>query len=134
MRTLEPANRGRIGALAIVVALLVVGVGQSFSSVPMLFATPSYYGQFTDTGGLSKNDKVRIAGKDVGIVQSLKIEGDHILIKFSTGTHTVGTESRLAIETETILGKKVLEIEQRGSEKLRPGGVLPLGQSTTPYQ
>ncbi|GBE67556.1 Mce family protein Mce1C [Mycobacterium sp. MFM001] len=134
MRTLEPANRVRIGALAIVVALLVVGVGQSFSSVPMLFASPSYYGQFTDTGGLSKNDKVRIAGKDVGIVQSLKIDGDHILIKFSTGTHTVGTESRLAIKTETILGKKVLEIEPRGHEKLRPGGVLPLGQSTTPYQ
>jgi phospholipid/cholesterol/gamma-HCH transport system substrate-binding protein len=134
MRTLEPANRVRIGALAIVVALLVVGVGQSFSSVPMLFATPSYYGQFTDTGGLSKNDKVRIAGKDVGIVQSLKIDGDHILIKFSTGTHTVGTESRLAIKTETILGRKVLEIEARGHEKLRPGGVLPLGQSTTPYQ
>ncbi len=134
MRTLEPANRARTGALAIVVALLVVGVGQSFSSVPMLFATPSYYGQFTDTGGLSQNDKVRIAGKDVGVVQGLKIDGDHILIKFSTGSHTLGTQSRLAIKTETILGKKVLEIEPRGSEKLRPEGVLPLGQSTTPYQ
>ncbi|MCV7399962.1 MCE family protein [Mycobacterium fragae] len=134
MRALEPANRVRTGALAIVVALLVVGVGQSFSSVPMLFATPSYYGQFLDTGGLSKNDKVRIAGKDVGIVQGLKIDGNHIVIKFSTGSHTIGTESRLAIKTETILGKKVLEIQPRGTEKLRPGGVLPLGQSTTPYQ
>jgi phospholipid/cholesterol/gamma-HCH transport system substrate-binding protein len=134
MRALEPANRVRTGALAIVVALLVVGVGQSFSSVPMLFATPSYYGQFSDTGGLSKNDKVRIVGKDVGIVQDLKIDGNHIVIKFSTGSHTIGTESRLAIKTETILGKKVLEIQPRGAEKLRPGGVLPLGQSTTPYQ
>jgi phospholipid/cholesterol/gamma-HCH transport system substrate-binding protein len=134
MRTLEPANRVRIGALAIAVVVLVVGVGQSFSSLPMLFATASYYGQFRDSGGLSKNDKVRIVGVDVGTVQDVKIDGDHVVMKFSTGTHTIGTESRLAIKTDTILGKKVLEIEPRGTQALRPNGTLPLGQSTTPYQ
>ena len=134
MRTLEPANRVRIGALAIAVVVLVVGVGQSFSSLPMLFATASYYGQFSDSGGLSKDDKVRIVGMDVGTVQDVKIDGDHVVMKFTTGTRTIGTESRLAIRTDTILGKKVLEIEPRGTQPLRPGGVLPLGQSTTPYQ
>ena len=42
----------------------------------MMFASPSYYGQFTDTGGLSTGDKVRIAGLDIGRVESLKIDGD----------------------------------------------------------
>ena len=55
-------------------------------------------------------------------------------MKFSTGSNTIGTESRLAIKTDTILGKKVLEIEPRGTQTLRPNGTLPLGQSTTPYQ
>ena len=55
-------------------------------------------------------------------------------MKFSTGTRTIGTESRLAIRTDTLLGKKVLEIEPRGTRPLRPGAVLALGQSTTPYQ
>ena len=105
MRTLEPPNRLRIGIMGIVVTLLVVGVGQSFTSVPMLVARPSYYGQFTDSGGLQTNDKVRIAGLDVGKVEGLKIAGDHIVVKFSTGTQTIGTESRLAIKTDTILGK-----------------------------
>src|SRR6516162_8100827 len=134
MRTLEPPNRLRIGIMGIVVTLLVVGVGQSFTSVPMLVARPSYYGQFTDSGGLQTNDKVRIAGLDVGKVEGLKIAGDHIVVKFSTGSQTIGTESRLAIKTDTILGKKILEIEARGSQTLRPGGTLPIGQSTTPYQ
>ncbi len=134
MRTLEPSNRLRIGLMGIVVLLLVVGVGQSITSVPMLFARPAYYGQFTDTGGLNKGDKVRIAGVDVGKVEDLKIDGDHIVMKFSIGTNTIGTESRLAINTDTILGKKVLEIEARGNQQLRPGDTLPLGQSTTPYQ
>src|SRR6202008_3360483 len=79
-------------------------------------------------------DKVRISGVNVGTVQALEIEGDNVLIKFSIGGNTVGTESRVAIKTDTTLGKKVLEIEPRGTQKRRPGGVLPLGQSTTPYQ
>ena len=134
MRTLEPPNRLRIGVMGVIVVLLVTGVGQSFTGVPMLFARPNYYSQFTDSGGLNTGDKVRIAGMDVGRVEGLTIGGDHIVVKFSIGTDKIGTESRLAIKTDTILGKKVLEIEPRGNQPLRPGATLPLGQSTTPYQ
>src|ERR1700749_3618100 len=134
MRTLEPANRLRIGLMGLVVLLLVVGVGQTFTTVPMLFASPGYYGQFTDAGGMTAGDKVRIAGLTVGQVEDIKIGGDHVVMKFSTGSNTIGTESRLAIKTDTVLGKKVLEIEPRGTTTLRPNRVLPLGQSTTPYQ
>src|SRR6201993_4229327 len=134
MRTLEPANRLRIGLMGLVVTVMVVAVGQTFTSVPMLFAAPMYYGQFTDSGQLNKGDHVRIAGVDVGQVEGIKIDGDHVVMKFSTGSNTIGTESRLAIKTDTILGKKVLEIEPRGTQTLRPGSTLPLGQSTTPYQ
>jgi phospholipid/cholesterol/gamma-HCH transport system substrate-binding protein len=124
----------RIGLMGLVVTVLIVGVGQTFTSVPMLFAQPNYYGQFTDSGQLNKGDKVRIAGVDVGEVQAIKIDGDHVVMKFSTGSNTIGTESRMAIKTDTILGKKVLEIEPKGTQTLRPNGVLPLGQTTTPYQ
>lgn len=115
--------------MGIVVALLVVAVGQSFTSVPMLFAKPSYYGQFTDSGGLHKGDRVRIAGLGVGTVEGLKIDGDHIVVKFSIGTNTIGTESRLAIRTDTILGRKVLEIEPRGAQALPPGAFCRLGKA-----
>ena len=67
-------------------------------------------------------------------VEAMEIDGDHVVMGFSTGGNTIGTESRLAINTDTILGKKVLEIEPRGAQTLRPNGTLPLGQSTTPYQ
>jgi phospholipid/cholesterol/gamma-HCH transport system substrate-binding protein len=134
MRTLEPANRKRIGLMGLIVTVLTVAVGQTLTSIPQIFAQPSYYGQFTDSGQLNKGDKVRIAGVDVGQVESINIDGDHVVMKFSTGSDTIGTESRLAIKTDTILGKKVLEIEPRGTTTLRPGGTLPLGQSTTPYQ
>ena len=134
MRTLTEFNRGRVGLMGVLVTVLVIGVGQSFTSVPMLFATPTYYAQFADTGGLSAGDKVEIAGVNVGLVRSLEIQGNQVLIGFSLAGKTIGTQSRVAIRTDTILGRKNMEIEPRGSEPLRPNGVLPSAQTTTPYQ
>ena len=134
MRTLEGSNRVRNGLMGIIVLLLVLGVGQSFASVPMLFATPTYYAQFSDTGGINTGDKVRIAGVDVGRVRSMRIDGDKVVIGYSLGGTQIGTQSRAAIRTDTILGRRNIEIEPRGSEALRANGVLPLGQTTTPYQ
>jgi phospholipid/cholesterol/gamma-HCH transport system substrate-binding protein len=134
MRTLTEFNRGRVGLMGAMVTLLVVGVAQSFTSVPMLFATPTYYAQFADTGGISAGDKVEIAGVNVGLVRSPQIRGDKVLIGFSLAGRTIGTQSRAAIRTDTFLGRKNMEIEPRGSDPLQPNGVLPSGQTTTPYQ
>src|ERR1700743_2477575 len=127
MRTLEPANRKRIGLMGLIVTVMVVGAAQTLPSPPQLFAQPSYFGQFTDSGQLNKGDKVRIAGVDVGQVEAIDIDGDHVVMKFSTGSQTIGTESRLAIKTDTTLGKKVLEIETRGTQTLPAGGCLRVG-------
>ena len=134
MRTLEGDNRIRNGLVGIIILVLVIGVGQSFASVPMIFATPTYYAQFTDTGGLNAGDKVRIAGVDVGQVRSLDIAGDKVKIGFSLDGTKIGTDSRANIRTDTILGRKNLELDPRGSTALKPNGVLPIGQTTTPYQ
>src|SRR3954470_7690046 len=134
MRTLEGSNRVRNGVMGIIILIIVIGVGQSFASVPMLFATPTYYAQFSDTGGIGKGDKVRIAGVDIGEVRSMNIDGDKVVIGYSLRGTQIGTESRAAIRTDTILGRRDIEIEPRGSKPLRANGILPLGQTTTPYQ
>jgi phospholipid/cholesterol/gamma-HCH transport system substrate-binding protein len=120
--------------MGIIILIIVIGVGQSFASVPMLFATPTYYAQFSDTGGIGKGDKVRIAGVDIGEVRSMNIDGDKVVIGYSLRGTQIGTESRAAIRTDTILGRRDIEIEPRGSKPLRASGILPLGQTTTPYQ
>lgn len=113
---------------------LVTAVGATFTSVPMIFATPTYYAQFTDTGGLAVGDMVRIDGVDVGEVKSMDIDRDKVVIGFTLGSNTVGTDSRALIKTETILGRKAIELEPKGSHTLAPRGVLPVGQTSTPYQ
>src|SRR5882757_6560601 len=134
MRTLEGSGRLRTGMMGIIILTLVVGVGQSFASVPMLFAQPTYYAQFADSAGLNTGDKVRINGMDVGSVRTLAIRRGHILVGFSVGDNTIGTQSRLSIRTDTLLGRKNLEISPRGGQRLTPGAVIPLDQGATPYQ
>jgi phospholipid/cholesterol/gamma-HCH transport system substrate-binding protein len=134
MRTLEGSDRIRNGLMGIIILIVVLGVGQSFASVPMLFATPTYYAQFSDTGGIATGDKVRIAGVDVGKIRSMRIDGDKVVIGYSLEGTQIGTASRASIRTDTILGRRNMEIEPRGTDPLRANGVLPLGQTTTPYQ
>jgi phospholipid/cholesterol/gamma-HCH transport system substrate-binding protein len=134
MRSIEGSNRTHNGLMGIIILVLVIGVGQSFASVPMIFATPTYFAQFTDTGGLNTGDKVRVSGVDVGVVRSLEISGDKVLIGYSLDGVKIGTDSRANIRTDTILGRKNLEIQPKGSKTLGANGVLPLGQTTTPYQ
>lgn len=57
MRVLEGSNRLRSGLMGIIILIIVIGVGQSFASVPMLFAKPTYYAEFTDTGGVNTGDR-----------------------------------------------------------------------------
>lgn len=134
MRALQPANRKRLGVMAVVVVALAVGVGQSFADVPMLFATPEYFAQFTRGAGIKPTDRVQISGVTVGRVNSVELQGDSVIVGFSLSGSPIGTDSRAVIRTDTILGRKNIEIEPRGRTPLRPRGVLPLAQTSTPYQ
>lgn len=134
MRSLDAGKRIRTGAMGVILVLLIIGVGQSFASVPMLFAQPVYYAQFSDSAGIKPGDSVQVAGVKVGKVRSLAIERDHILVGFTLSDMTVGTDSRASIRTDTILGRKNIRVEPRGSERLRASGVLPVSQTATPYQ
>ncbi|WP_102144111.1 MCE family protein [Mycobacterium hubeiense] len=134
MRTLTEFNRLRIGLMGVVVVALVTVVGQTFTGVPMLFAQPTYYAQFSDTAGLNVGDRVRIAGVDVGQVKSMAIDGDRVVIGYTLGGRQIGTDSSAAIRTDTILGRRNIEITPRGTELMEAGGMLPSGQTTTPYQ
>ncbi|MEH3140663.1 MAG: MCE family protein [Mycobacterium kyogaense] len=134
MRVLDSGKRVRTGLMGVVLTVLLTGVGQGFTTVPMLFATPEYYGQFADGGGLGPGDVVRLNGMDVGTVETIVVAGDRVRVGFTLGSARIGTDSRLSIRTDTILGKKTLEVEPRGTEPLAANGVLPLDQSTTPYQ
>lgn len=134
MRVLEGTDRVRVGLMTIVIVAIVIGVGQGFSSVPMLFAQPAYYAQFKDAAGIKAGDAITLVGINVGRVLGLDIRGDKVVVEFTLGSYRIGKDSRAAIRTDTILGRKDIQIENRGSQRLPVGGLLPVRQTSTPYQ
>ncbi|MGY4708812.1 MCE family protein [Mycolicibacterium sp. CBM1] len=134
MKFLDRKSRIRNGFIGVVVASLAVGLAQSFTSVPMLFATPVYYAEFADAGGLKAGDKVQIAGVDIGLVRSLRLDGAEVLVGFTMGDKRIGIQSHAAIRTDTILGRRNMAIDNHGAHLLQPNGVIPIGQTTSPYQ
>ncbi len=119
MRTLEPTQPNELGSWASLGTTSVAG--PKLYQCSMLFAKPSYYGQFTDSGGLRKGDRVRTPAWEAPR-RGLRVDGDH-RGQFSIGTNTIGTESRLAIRTDTIR-QKVLD-QPRGAQRCRPGFCRP---------
>ncbi len=78
---------------------------------------------------------MEIAGGERRAERSLAIRGNRVLIRFSLPGKTIGMQSRAAIRTDTILGRKNLEIEPRGSGPLKTTvSAQDLAQTTTPYQ
>lgn len=134
MRTLEGSDRVKNGLFGVLILAMVVAVGQSFAGIPMLNAQPMYYAHFADSAGAAAGDKVRISGYDTGQIKSIDIDGDRVKVGFVLGKNRIGTDSKVSIRTDTILGKRVMEIDPHGDKPLPVNGLLPLEQSTTPYQ
>lgn len=124
----------RRGVIGVVLALLVVGAGQCFSTVPIMWAQPVYYAEFADAAGIKPGDAVRLFGMDTGKVNSVQLRNGRVIVEFTLDGNAIGADSRVAIQVDTLLGRKNIEIESRGSRDLEPRGTLPLEQSVVPYE
>lgn len=122
-----------MGTLGILLTLLVVLAAQNYDKVPLVSSHLVYSGYFGDTGGLKSGDGVQVAGIKVGTVADVSISGDKVKVEFSADGMELGSQTELAIKTETVLGTKFLQINSRGMGKLDPGQVVPLSRTTTPY-
>jgi phospholipid/cholesterol/gamma-HCH transport system substrate-binding protein len=97
--------------------------------------TSGYYADFTDVSGLQAGDTVRVAGVEVGKIGGVSVDGDVARVSFSleTGQH-VTTTTRASIHFANLLGELYLDIlpGPPGGTPLKPGGVIPVSQTTPP--
>ena len=133
MTNSEQGRRVRIGLIGIVTTAAMVLVAQSYEKMPFLSGGDSYSAYFTDSAGLQQGSRVEVAGVTVGEVEDVAIEGDRVLVHFSARGVSVGTASRLAVKTQTVLGTKLLELTPDGRDRIERGEAIPTEQTTVPY-
>ncbi|WP_216916325.1 MCE family protein [Nocardia sp. NBC_01377] len=123
-----------IGIVGIVVGLAIALSALQFDRLPFIRGGATFTANFTDAGGLLPGDAVQVAGVRSGRVEKVELDGDKVLVRFSLDESIVlGQKTSAAIKTNTVLGRKSLEVTPQGSGALRVDDTIPLERTTSPY-
>lgn len=97
-----------------------------------LASSHSYHALFTDASDLQSGDPVRIAGVQVGRVQSVQLHGpteSEVTFKVDAD-QPVTQATQVDIEFENLFGEHSLSLTQQGSgPPLRPGATIPISRT-----
>lgn len=137
------SRRLRMGVIGVLVTSMVVLSALQVDKLPFLSNGAVYTAQLADASGLHSGDSVVVAGVQVGKVRTIALHD-------STGSDgkpqttaevtfdmaddlVIGTSSKASVQAETILGRRNLTITPAGGTRLKPGGDLPVEQTTPGY-
>ncbi len=132
-RSFSSRNPVVIGAVSIVViAILVFGAFNS-DDLPIIGGGTVYTAQFSEAAGLRSGDEVRIAGVRVGKVDSVDLGKTAVDVKFRVKNQFVGDGTTASIEIKTLLGRKYLALDVRGTKDQDPDAEIPLTRTVSPF-
>ncbi|OBI40455.1 virulence factor Mce family protein [Mycobacterium sp. E796] len=126
---------GAIWRSAIFIAVCLVGTFALIAVFAQLRfeATRNYYAIFSNVSGLENGNFVRIAGVEVGKVQSISIQRDATArVEFSAEDSVVLTEgSKAVVRYDNLIGGRYLALQEGagGPRRLRPGETIPIDRT-----
>ncbi|MET8876386.1 MCE family protein [Nocardia sp. NPDC004604] len=130
-------TRSRVVSLGIIGIVLATAISLSALQVdrlPFIRSGATYTAYFADAGGLVPGDHVQVAGVRSGRVEQVRLDGAKVYVRFTLDESIVlGNKTSAAIKTNTVLGRKSLEVTPSGSGSTRPDDTIPLDRTTSPY-
>ncbi|MEU4341292.1 MCE family protein [Nocardia sp. NPDC023852] len=123
-----------LGIVGLVLAVAVALSALQFDRLPFIRSGATFTAYFADAGGLVPGDPVQVAGVRSGRVDKVGLDGAKVLVRFTLDESIVlGQKTSAAIKTNTVLGRKSLEVTPSGSGALRTDDTIPLDRTTSPY-
>jgi phospholipid/cholesterol/gamma-HCH transport system substrate-binding protein len=133
MKPFSERNLFVIGAIGLAVTIAIILGAINYDKLPFLNQGKEYSAYFAEAGGLMSNAAVQVSGFQVGKVESIELDGQRVLIKFTVDKNIrLGDRTEAAIKTKGLLGTKILAVTSRGEG--RQDGTIPLDRTTSPYQ
>lgn len=134
MTPFRERNPVPIGATGLLVIALALVAAFDVKALPFLGGGDDYSAAFTEAGGLRAGDDVRVAGVQVGEVDAVKLDGDHVRVDFTvTEPAAFGEQTGASIRIKTVLGEKFLALEPRGEGQLAEGSEIPVDRTVAVY-
>jgi phospholipid/cholesterol/gamma-HCH transport system substrate-binding protein len=124
----------RPGFIGIVLVTLVIAVGLQPQRLLSLATAVRYQALFSQAGGLAAGADVTVSGIKVGTVSGVSLRGGDALVAFSVDANVLlGSATTAHIQTGSLLGQRVLDVESAGSGRLHPLDVIPVIRTSSPY-
>ena len=124
----------RAGFIGVVLTMLVIVVGLQPERLAKWATAIRYQALFTEAAGLSVGNDVRMSGMKIGSVSDVSLDKGKALVTFNIdSTITLQSETTAHIRTGTLLGQRILTLESAGSHAMRPGDVIPVSRTSSPY-
>src|SRR5690606_26092193 len=130
-KTLEDRNPLTLGAITdgIIVLALVATVAVS----DIGFGTTRYEAESAQAARISPGDGVTIAGIQVGTVEDVRLNGNHVVVEMDVDSDVeLGADTIASIKLTTLLGSRYLELRPAGSNPLTDHRI-PLSNTVVPY-
>ncbi|KZM69386.1 MCE family protein [Nocardia terpenica] len=123
-----------IGIIGVVLAVTISLSALQFGRLPFVRSGAEFTAYFADAGGLVPGDPVQVAGVRSGRVEQVRLAGAKVRVRFSLDESIVlGRKTSAAIKTNTVLGRKSLEVTPAGDGVIRRDDPIPLERTTSPY-
>jgi phospholipid/cholesterol/gamma-HCH transport system substrate-binding protein len=124
----------RSGFIGVTLILLVITVGLQPQRLQTWATSLPHQALFTEAGGLAAGNDVKVSGVKVGSVSKVELQQGKALVTFMVnGKVRLGSDTTAQIRTGTLLGQRVLTLESDGQGSLRPGEVIPVSRTSSPY-
>jgi phospholipid/cholesterol/gamma-HCH transport system substrate-binding protein len=127
---------GDVWRLAVFSTVCVLGIGALVAVFAQLRfdSDTTYRAQFSNVTGLKAGNFVRIAGVEVGKVESVRVQPDAtVLVDFNTDTTVALTEgTRVAIRYDDLIGGRYLALEEGPgpTTTIRPGATIGMDHTS----
>ncbi|OBG85704.1 mammalian cell entry protein [Mycobacterium sp. E802] len=124
----------RSGLIGIVLITLIIAVGLQPQALWSWATSIKYHALFTEAGGLTEGNDVKVSGVTKGIVTDVALSHGKALVTFTLdSTVRLGSETTAHIRTGTMLGARMLTVEPAGTGALRASDTIPVTRTSSPY-
>lgn len=133
MKPLRERNQAAVGAIALVVVLIALGMSYFSQELPVIGSGTTYTAKFKESAGIKADNEVRLAGVKVGEVTDVSLDGNEVEVSFRMDDGRLRDRSRASIEIKTLLGEKYLALEQDGPGEQDSGEPIPAERTRSPF-
>jgi phospholipid/cholesterol/gamma-HCH transport system substrate-binding protein len=127
----------RAGLIGVTLIILIIAVGLQPTAITQTGTTLRYEALFTEAGGLTAGNEVRLSGMKVGAVSNVWLDKGKARVRFTVDSDIVlGSQTTAHIRTGTLLGQRILTLDSRGSAgeaAMHSLDVIPLSRTSSPY-